>query len=885
MIRITIDKRPFEVENAKTVLEACREAGVYVPTLCADPDLEPFGACRLCIVKIEGLRGLPTACTTPVADGMVITTEDTEIRAVRTMTMQLLLSDHPQDCLTCGKNGLCSLQETAEYLGLRERVFNHLDRAIEPDDSNPCYAINNAKCILCGKCVRACEEINGSGAINFVSRGFQTQIRPFGSVPIRESICESCGECVERCPTGALVPRRFLTPDRESSTICPYCGVGCRILLGVRGGTIVSARGDRSSPVSRGRLCVKGRFGAFEFVNDAERLKTPLIREGSAFREATWDEALDAVQAGFAKFKGDSFGGFSSAKVTNEENFIFQKFVRAAMGTNNVDHCARLCHASTVAGLALSFGSGAMTNPASDLQKADVILLIGSNTTENHPVIGFNIREAVAGGTKLLVFDPRAIPLTRAAYQWSRHIPGTDVALINGLMHIIVKEGLHKKSFISERTEGFDELAKIVESYTPDRVEKITGVPAAELTAAARLYAGAKAASIVYSMGITQHTTGTDNVRSLANLAMLTGNIGRPGTGVNPLRGQNNVQGACDMGALPNVYSGYQQVADETVRARFENAWGVKLPPKPGLTVTEMLPAALTGEIKALYIMGENPMVSDPDVHHVEQALRSLQFLVVQDIFLTETARLAHVVLPATSFAERDGTYTNTERRVQLSKPVLPGPDGARQDWEIIAEISRRMGYPMKFTSRRDIWNEMRSLSPSFSGLSWERLEAGESICWPCPDEKHPGTPILHTERFTRGKGHFTAIEYRPAEELPDTEYPFVLTTGRILEHFHTGTMTRRSEALDGLEPACFVEMNDSDAGHLKIVKGQSIRVTTRRGSLEARVRLNDRMGPGTIFIPFHFVEAAANELTIAAFDPIAKIPEYKVCAARVEKA
>jgi formate dehydrogenase alpha subunit len=884
MIHLTIDRRPVTVENAKTVLDACREAGVYIPTLCADPDLAPFGACRLCVVKIEGLRGLPTACTTNIADGMKVITEDEEIRAVRTMTMQLLLSDHPQDCLTCGKNGLCGLQEVAEYLGLRNRTFRLLEREVEPDNSNPCFEINYAKCIFCGKCVRACAEINGSGAIDFMGRGFRTEIMPFGRLPIRESICESCGECVERCPTGALVPRHFLSPDREASTVCPYCGVGCRILYGVRGSTIVSARGDRDAPASRGRLCVKGRYGSFDFVGNKERLHTPLIREGDTFREADWDEAVAAVAAGLSGVRGDAFGGLASAKVTNEDNYIFQKFVRTAMGTNNVDHCARLCHASTVAGLALSFGSGAMTNPSGDVLLSDVILVTGSNTTENHPVIGYMIREAVARGSKLIVFDPRQIPLTRIATLWCRQRPGTDVAWINGLMHVILREGLHNRDFIAARTEGFEELARLVETYTPERAQEITGIPADDIVAAARLYAGAASASIIYSMGITQHTTGVDNVRSLANLAMMTGNIGRPGTGVNPLRGQNNVQGACDMGSLPNVISGYQQVADDTVREKFGQAWGATVPGKPGMTVTEIIPAALTGKIKALYIMGENPMLSDPDVHHVEKALRALDFLVVQDIFLTETARLADVVLPATSFAERDGTYTNTERRVQLTKPVLPPVMGARQDWEIIQDVSTLLGYPMRYGSRRDIWNEMRSLTPSFAGISWERLEAGESICWPCPDESHAGTPILHGERFTRGKGQFGPIDYKPADEMPDTAYPFILTTGRILEQFHTGTMTRKSAALEGLEPECFVEMSADDAEQLGVAKGQYVKVITRRGDVRALVRLNDRTGAGTLFIPFHYVEAAANELTNAAYDPIAKIPEYKVCAARVEK-
>lgn len=885
MFELTIDGRTTKVEKGLTVLDACRAAEVYVPTLCADPDLRPYGACRFCIVKIDGVRGMPTACTTPAAGGMRVTTDDPEIRQVRTMTAQLLLADHPLDCLTCGQSGACALQRIAQQLGIRERILRPMTRDVAPDSSNPCFAVDMRKCVLCGICVRTCAEVQRVGAIDIMGRGYASAVRPFGGVALRESICESCGECMERCPTGALSPRGFLPAEREVSTVCPYCGTGCRILLGVSGNRIVRARGDRDAPVSRGRLCVKGRFGAFEFVGHADRLRAPLIRNGDGFREAAWDEALDRIALELTKYRGDAFGGFASAKVANEDNYVFQRFVRAAMGSNNVDHCARLCHASTVAGLAISFGSGAMTNPIDDLLVADAILVTGSNTTENHPIIGLRIREAVERGAKLLVFDPRDISLTRLADVWARQLSGTDVAWINGLMHVILREGLHDRAFIAERTEGFEVLEKVLGSYTPERVSEITGIPAADIERAARIYGEAERASIVYSMGITQHTTGVDAVRSLANLAMLTGNIGKPGAGVNPLRGQNNVQGACDMGALPNVFPGYQQVADEKVRAKFEAAWGVKIPPKPGLAVTEMIPAAIEGKIRAMYIMGENPMVTDPDVTHVEEALRKLDFLVVQDIFLTETARLAHVVLPATSYAERDGSYTNTERLVQWTTPVVDPPGRARRDWDIVCDLAGRLGHPMRYASTAAVTDEMRSLTPSYAGISPARLRANERLCWPCPDEKHPGTPILHVGKFTRGKGLFAPIEYKPADEAVDDAFPLTLTTGRVLQHYHSMTMTGRSFGLMALEPECFVEMNERDAKKARIADGAMVRVVTRRGAVEVRARVGARVPRGTIFMPFHWGDAPANRLTNPAHDPIAKIPEYKVCAARVERA
>ncbi len=885
MLNLKIDGREVTVEKGKTVLDACRTAGVHVPTLCADPNLEPYGGCRLCIVKVDGLRGLPTACTTPATEGMSVTTDDPEILDVRQWTMQLLLSDHPEDCESCKQSGRCQLQDVAEHLGVRERVLQPMEREAKIDDSNACYSIDMSKCILCGLCVRACAEIQHLGAIDLVKRGYESAVEPFGGGPMKDSICESCGECVERCPTGALVPRGHLKPEREASTVCPYCGTGCRIILGVQGETIVSASGDKDSPVSNGRLCVKGRFGSFEFVSHPDRLKTPLVKTADGFREASWEEALDRVASELKKYRGDTFGGLSSAKVTNEDNYVFQKFVRAAMGTNSVDHCARLCHSSTVAGLALSFGSGAMTNPTEDFLESDIILVTGSNTTENHPIIGLKIREAVARGAKLVLFDPRQIQLSQIATVWARQKPGTDVAWINGLLHVIVRDGLMNTDFIESRTEGGEAVEKLVASYTPERVSEITGVPAELIEEAAHLYAKAERASIVYSMGITQHVTGVDNVRSLANLAMITGQIGRPGTGVNPLRGQNNVQGACDMAALPNFFPGYQQVADADIRAKFERAWNVELPDAPGMTVTQMFPAVLEGKIKAMYIMGENPVLSDADVTHVEEALEKLDFLVVQDIFLTETAKFADVVLPASSFAERDGTYANTERRVQLTRPVVRAPGQARRDLEIVCDIATAVGYPMTYASTSEVNDEMRGLTPSYGGISHERLEAGEQLHWPCPSDDHPGTPILHRETFTRGLGQFHPVEYKPADEETDASFPIVLTTGRMLEHYHTGTMTRRSKALDGLVPGPFVEVSGADATQIEVEDGDPVRVTSRRGSIILPAKVGSRVDTGVLFIPFHFWEAAANVLTNPAADPTAGIPEFKVCAVKLERA
>ncbi|MHC4480567.1 MAG: formate dehydrogenase subunit alpha [Planctomycetota bacterium] len=887
-INLTIDGLPLTVPEGTTVLEAARFAEIYIPTLCWDADLEPVGACRMCIVEIDGMRGLPTACTTQTAEGMVVRTDTDRVNQVRRTICEMLIADHPADCLSCSSNQRCQLQEVASFLGVSEQRMPRIEREALVDESNPFFTRDLSKCILCGRCVRACLELRGVGAIEVVGRGFESRVGTFGDVPISESVCESCGECIARCPVDALsVKSEVLPPTREVKTTCPYCGCGCGLVLGVRGGRIVRIAGDEGHPVSRGSLCVKGRFG-LDYVSSPERLTTPLIRRDGELKEATWEEAIDLVAGKLAEIKAkdgpDALAGLSSAKCTNEENYLFQKFMRAVLGTNNVDHCARLCHASTVAGLARAFGSGAMTNSIAELEHADCILVIGSNTTEAHPIIALFIKAAVRRhGAQLIVADPRRIDLVRFASLHLRQRSGTDVALFNAMMNVILAEGLHDEQFIAERTEGFEEFHNCIKEYTPERAEAISGVPADDIRAAARTYAGAERASIVYSMGITQHTTGTDNVLALANLAMLTGNMGLESTGVNPLRGQNYVQGACDLGALPNVYPGYQKVDDPEARAKFERAWGVPLPQEPGLTVLEIIDAAAEGRVKGLYVMGENPMLSDPDINHVREALQNLEFLCVQDIFLSETAQLADVVLPAASFAEKEGTFTNTERRVQRVRKAIDPPGEATADWQIICRLAAAMGQPMSYEGASEVLDELTRLTPIYGGMSFERTE-GEGLQWPCPDAEHPGTVFLHQGQFKRGLGKFHPTPFREADELPDEQYPYLLTTGRLLYHFHTGTLTRRSEGLEELSPPTPFEINPLDAAEHQIKEGDVVRVSSRRGEVQVRAHVTDRAPKGTVFMPFHFREAPANVLTNPALDPIAKIPELKVCAVKVEK-
>ena len=896
-VLLTINGRQVTVPAGLTVLEAAQRAEVYVPTLCHDPDLEPYGACRLCIVQIEGMRGLPTSCTTAAQDGMVVWTETEEIRRIRRTLVGMAIANHPYDCLVCGKSDMCDLLKVARYVGVDNEAAGRLRRAplARPvDTSNPAFDHDPNKCILCGRCIRVCHDIVGVGAIDFAFRGYDARVSPFGSKPLAQSVCQSCGECVEHCPTGALVPKRVLVPQKEIETTCPYCGVGCSMYLGIRDEAIVRVRGNPRSPVNQGQLCVKGRYG-LDFVNHRDRLTRPLVRnEGvprdasesgidQVFHEVNWDEALDRVAQGLAETLDrcgpSTIGVLSSAKCTNEDNYLIQKFARRALGTNNIDHCARLCHASTVTAALAAFGDGAMSNSIADIDHAQVIFVIGSNTTECHPIIARRIRRAVRQNhARLIVADPRAIELSEISEVHLNHLPGTDVALLNGMMRAIVAEGLHDSSFARDRCENSEAFLESLDPYTLQAVAEITGVPAESLQLAAQCFGQAERAIVLYGMGITQHTTGTDNVKAIANLLMLTGNLGRPGTGFAPLRGQNNVQGACDMGALPNVYPGYQRVDNPAVRAKFGEAWGRALESTPGRTLVEMLQEAGKGNMKALYIVGENPMLSEPDLSHTEEALGKLDFLVVQDIFPTETALLADVILPAASFAEKDGTFTSTERRVQRVRKALEPPGETRADWEIIADVSARLGYPMTYRSSAEVMDEIAELTPIYGGVGYDRLNNG-GLQWPCWDREHPGTATLHEGTFTRGRGKFHVVQDSPPAELPSSAYPLLLTTGRILEHWHTGSMSHRSQVLESLAPASLVEISPVDAAQLGIVEGDSVSLTSRRGRIQTTAKTTNRVKPGQAFMPFHWREAPANLLTNPAVDPVAKIPEYKVCS------
>lgn len=884
-VRLTIDGMEVEANKEATVLGAAQAAGIYVPTLCADPDLEPYGACRLCVVEVEGMEGIPTACTTPVEEGMVVRTNTPTLTDMRRRFLELILSDHSDACLLCSKNQRCELQQLAAYLGMEQQRFPKLERVPVLDTSNPFFDFDSSKCVLCAKCVRICKEVQGLGALELVGQGLAAKIVLVGDKPFLESVCVSCGQCVAKCPVAALVPKDFRRATAEVRTICPYCGVGCGIYLAVNNGEVVGVRGDQENPINKGRLCVKGRFGIAEFIHHPDRLTNPLVRRNGELEEATWEEALDLVARRLADYKGDQVAVITSAKCTNEDNYMLQKLARVALGTNNVDHCARLCHAPTLVGLTQSFGSGAMTNTIAEIGEAACIFAIGTNTTVGHPIVGLEIQRAVSRGAKLIVANPRQIDLCRSASLWLRHRPGTDVALLMGMARVIADGGLIDEPFIKTRCENYDAFLRSLRAFDLAFIEQVTGVPKDDIIEAARIYATKKPATILYAMGITQHSHGTDNVMAVANLAMLTGNVGRPSTGVNPLRGHNNVQGACDMGALPNVFAGYQRVDDARARAKFEATWGTPLNATPGLTLTDIIEAAYQRQIKAILIAGENPVLSEPSARHAEGALEELEFLVVLDLFLSETARLAHVVLPAASFAEKDGTFTNTERRVQRIRQAIKPLGDSCPDWWIACQIANRLGAKnFDFEHPSQIMAEIARLVPSYGGILYKRLEEG-GLIWPCPTEDHPGTPILHADTFTSGKGYFMPLEYRPSAELPDEAYPLILTTERSLYHFHTGTLTRRVRGLNVLRDEELVEMNPTDAARFRVADGETIQVVSRRGRVIAKAKVTEVSAPGVICMSFHFAESPTNVLTNRVVDPVAKIPELKVCAVRLEKA
>ncbi len=894
---LEIDGNDIRAEEGTSILDAAKSVGIDIPHLCYDPRLKPTGTCRLCVVQIEDSVGLTTSCNTPVAEGMKVCTENKEIAAVRKTILELILSEHRVACTTCDMDGACALQDYAYRHQADERRFSSAKRK----DDKPNYTANNEailydphKCILCGLCVNYCEEVQKTEALTFAGRPEQMEVSTAYGIDLHTSSCVLCGGCVEICSAGAMLSRAAMGGGRakdltRTRTVCGYCGVGCQIDLNVNPKTnkIVRVTSEVGCVPNDGNLCVKGRF-AMDFVASDKRLAYPLIKRNGKFEKATWAQATNFIAERLTKIKTqngpDSIAGLSSAKCTNEDNYIFQKFIRAAIGTNNVDHCARLCHASTVVGLAKAFGSGAMTNSIDELRNASCIFVIGSNTTEAHPVIALYIKEAVVkNGAKLIVADPRVIDLVRFAELHLAQKPGTDVALINAMINVIISEKLLDSDFINGRTEGFSELAVAVKDFTSEKTVKITTVPSEKIRQAARMYALNSPASIIYSMGITQHTTGTDNVLSLANLAMLTGNVGKESTGVNPLRGQSNVQGACDMGALPDFYPGYQSVEDSSIVAKFESAWGKELSPSKGLTVVEIMHAIEQGKIKALYIMGENPALSDPNLNRTRDALAKVDFLISQDIFLTETGQYADVVLPTFCFAEKDGTFTNTERRVQRVRKAVTPPANARDDWEILCEIATKMGYQMQYDSAETIMDEIASVTPIYGGMSFERIDK-VGLQWPCPDKDHAGTKYLHKGKFIRGKGKFHSVKFKPPAESPDKEYPFVLSTGRQLYQFHTGTMTRKSAVINQVSPTGYVEIHPADAQKLQIADGDTVEVITRRGMVTTLAKVTDNIGKGWLFIPFHFAEGPANMLTNDQLDTLAKIPEYKVCAATIRK-
>ena len=927
-VTLTINNQTVTAETGQTVLEAARSAGIVIPTLCYHKDLSPVGSCRLCMVEVEGWGRELAACTLEAKQGMLVNTETPEIARSRRKVLELLLFHYHEAGYAEGDRHETEFQHWVKHYGASLPAgFEPQIRYEVNSDPNPFVWVDLNKCILCTRCVRACAEVQGRFVWGVGERGPEAKIIAGADTTMLDARCESCGACVAYCPTGALDDKLSIgsgIPEKSVTSTCPYCGVGCNFDLKVKANRITRVTSQPDAPVNGMHLCVKGRYG-YDFVHHPDRLTTPKVRrylldgkvrppgeDRGAWVDVDWETALDLVASKLVNIKkesgSDAIGVLASAKCTNEENYLMQKLARQVIGTHSVDHCARLCHSSTVAGLAMCFGSGAMSNTMRDLvQSAESMLIIGSNTTEQHPVFGTMIRQAVLKRhVKLVVADPRAIDITEFATLHIRQKPGTDVALINGLMHIILKNNWQDDTFIAERTEGFEDLKSTVEKYPPELVAEITGIPVEELQTAAEILALNKPMAVIWAMGITQHTTGVMNVLSLGNLQMLLGNMGVAGGGVNPLRGQNNVQGACDMGGLPNVFTGYQRVTDPAAREKFNRAWELAdaaaeesdkplFGEEPGLTVVELVNQAGEGKVRALYILGENPLMTDPDTNHVRACMQKAEFIVLQEIFPSETAEFADVLLPGVAWAEKNGTFTNTERRVQMIRVAVDPPGESRPDWSITADLAKHIlkledRQPVgpqahwDYSSTAQIMDEISAVTPSYAGISHQRLENGDQLHWPVPSLDHAGTPILHVGKFTRGLGKFHACEHLPAEELPDEEYPLYLTTGRVLYHWHGGEMTRRAKGLLEVYPETLVEISPEDASRLGLNGAKTVRVVSRRGEMIAKAAVTNRVSPGVIFGNFHFPdEQNVNNLTIAALDPIAKIPEYKVCAVRVE--
>ncbi|WP_299650094.1 formate dehydrogenase subunit alpha [uncultured Tateyamaria sp.] len=908
-VTFTLDGEEVQAEAGMTIWEVANGRGLVIPHLCHKPapGYRPDGNCRACMVEIEGERVLAASCIREPSDGMVVTTNSARAENARKMVVEMLVADQPERDVAHDKSA--HLWDMAEMNGVSESRFPKLEEGRIPllDDSHVAMSVNLDACIQCGLCVRACREVQVNDVIGMAGRGHDAYPTFDMADPMGDSTCVACGECVQACPTGALMPSTVVDErqvgdskdyDSEVESICPFCGVGCQVSLKVKDGRVKYVEGI-NGPANEGRLCVKGRFG-FDYIHHDHRLTKPLIRREDApakglnvdpgdwtthFREASWDEALDFAASGM-KGRGREVAGFGSAKCTNEEAYLFQKIIRQGFGHNNVDHCTRLCHASSVAALMENVGSGAVTATFNEIENADVAIAIGCNPIENHPVAATYFKQFTKRGGKLIVMDPRGQALKRFASHMLQFRPGADVSMLNAIMHVIVEEGLYDQQYIDAYTENWEAEKAHLEGFTPEKMAEICGIEADVLRDVARTFAGAKSAMIFWGMGVSQHIHGTDNSRCLISLALMTGQVGRPGAGLHPLRGQNNVQGASDAGLIPMFLPDYQTVTDDGVRSAFTDVWGSgDFSNEKGLTVTEIMDAVHEGDIKAMYVLGENPAMSDPDVEHARDALAKLDHLVVQDIFITETANYADVILPASAFAEKTGTVTNTNRQVQMGRPAVPPPGEAREDWWIEVELAKRLGLGWDYQSPADVFAEMKLNMKSLNNITWERLEGQNAVTYPSLSPEDPGQPIVFGDGFPRpdGRARFTPAAVIAPDDVPDAEYPMILTTGRQLEHWHTGSMTRRSSVLDAVEPEANCSLHPSTLRKLGVPAGGMVRLITKRGSIEIMAREDRAVAPDMVFVPFAYVEAAANILTNPAVDPYGKIPEFKFSAVRVE--
>jgi formate dehydrogenase major subunit len=899
LVTLEIDGREVTVPGGTSIMRAAMDAGMKVPRLCATDSLEPFGSCRLCLVEIEGRKGMPASCTTPCEPGMKVRTQTKRLADVRRGVMELYISDHPLDCLTCGANGNCELQDMAGAVGLREVRYgsggkNHLEKG--KDESNPYFTFDASKCIVCSRCVRACEEIQGTFALTIDGRGFASSVSAGQDEGFLDSECVSCGACVQACPTATLLEKTVIEKGQAEHSVittCAYCGVGCSFRAEMKGTEVVRMVPHKDGKANHGHSCVKGRF-AWGYATHRDRVTKPMIRSRitDPWREVTWEEAIAHAASEFkriqAKHGRDSVGGITSSRCTNEETYLVQKLVRAAFGNNNVDTCARVCHSPTGFGLGQTLGTSAGTQEFDSIESCDVMMVIGANPAAGHPVFASRMKRRLREGAKLIVVDPRTTEMVDGAHCRADHHlklkPGTNVALINAMAHTIVSEGLAKIDYVSERCD-MAEFAKwetfILEPRnSPESMEELVGVPAADLRAAARLYATGGNAAIYYGLGVTEHSQGSTMVMGIANLAMLTGNIGREGVGVNPLRGQNNVQGSCDMGSFPHEFPGYRHVSTAAVREIFEGAWGVPLQGEPGLRIPNMLESAIDGTYRGMYVQGEDIAQSDPNTQHVTAALASLECLVVHDIFMNETARFAHVFLPGASFLEKDGTFTNAERRISRVRKAMP-PLAGKADWEATMMLSNALGYPMDYGHPSEIMDEIARLTPTFKGVSYARLDEKGSIQWPCNDAAPEGTPTMHVDRFVRGKGRFIVTEYIPTDEKVNGRYPLILTTGRILSQYNVGAQTRRTANVvwHGEDR---VEIHPHDAEERGIREGDWVGIASRAGETVQRATITDRVQPGVVYTTFHFPESGANVITTDNSDWATNCPEYKVTAVQV---